>query len=230
MIKYNPGFQQDSLYRMFYEKQSTKGSKIPIIEKFKAFNFSKQYGKSKEIAIYMRLKDVNEPIFIELRNNGDVRAVLETEQPMSLDDIDETILKKAFNSLLEKLNTYLSKTGIYFNYYEGLKEESVTYNNMDYSSRVNIDSNSAPKKTFACGSYVFDVHNDLFRKKTNSIRYKRVDNYRHMESIHAFIHEVYQQNQNVKDVVDALVRNKQMSIEEAELAYIEFSNNWRKSW
>ena len=113
---------------------------------------------------------------------------------------------------------------------QGLKEESVTYNNnMDYSSRVNIDSNSAPKRRLPAGSCVFDVHNDLFRKKTNSIRYKRVDNHRHMESIHAFIHEVYQQNQNVKDVVDALVRNKQMSIEEAELAYIEFSNNY-KSW
>lgn len=228
MIKYNPGFQQDSLYRMFYEKQSTKGNKIPIIEKFKAFNFSKQYGKSKEIAIYMTVKDVKEPIFIELKNNGDLRAVLETEQPSLLDNIDETILKKAFNSLLEKLNTYLSKTGIYFNYYEGLKEENVTYNNMDYSSRVNIDSNNIPKKIFACGSYVFDVHNDLFRKKMNSIHYKRVDNYRHMESLHAFIHEVYQQNHNVKDVIDALVRNKQMSIEEAELAYIEFSNNYVK--
>ena len=228
MIKYNPGFQQDSLYRLFYEKQTTKGTKIPVIERFKSSNFSKQYGKSKEIALYIKTADINEPIFVEMKNNGDLRIITELEQPLRIEAIDNDIFKPTVNSLLEKLNKYLSKTGIYFHSYQGLHVENVHYNNIEYSSRLNVDTNIANKNTFICGSYVFDTHIDMFKKKTNRIRYKRVDNYRHMESLHAFIHEVYQKEQNVKDVVDSLMRNKQMSQEEAELAYIEFSSNYVK--
>ena len=72
-----------------------KEARSPLLKNSRLLIFPNNIIKSKEIAIYARLKDVNEPIFFtELRNNGDVRAVLETEQPMSLDDIDETILKK----------------------------------------------------------------------------------------------------------------------------------------
>ncbi len=228
MIKYNPGFQQDSLYRLFYEKQTTKGTKIPIIERFKSSNFSKQYGKSKEIALYIKPSNINEPIFVEMKKNGDLRIVVELEQPTQLDEIDDVVVKPTINSLLDKLNKYLSKTGIYFQNYKGLNRENVRYNNIDYSSRLHSHANVANKNTFVCGSYVFDTHNDMFKKKTNIIRYKRVDNYRHMESLHAFIHEIYQKEQNVKEVIDSLMRNKQMTQEEAELAYIEFSSNYVK--
>ena len=52
-IKYNPGFRRENLLRLFSDKQTFNGTKIPALSKAMIIKLIKGIGKNKTISMYL---------------------------------------------------------------------------------------------------------------------------------------------------------------------------------
>ena len=53
-IKYNPGSKKESLVRLFCNKRTKKGQKIPILSKQNILSYFKNSGKVKQLSVYIK--------------------------------------------------------------------------------------------------------------------------------------------------------------------------------
>ena len=55
-IKYNPASRQEKIYRLFTNKISKDGRKIPLLSKADVIRYGKKYGKTKSVILVLNLK------------------------------------------------------------------------------------------------------------------------------------------------------------------------------
>jgi len=51
-IKFNPGFRRENIYRLYADKITKKGEKVPYMEKNVILRLAKELGKRKIISFY----------------------------------------------------------------------------------------------------------------------------------------------------------------------------------
>jgi hypothetical protein len=56
LIKYNFSAKQDNIYRLFVDKKSTNGEKIPSLPKAQIFKLMKSIGNTKSVCIYSKFE------------------------------------------------------------------------------------------------------------------------------------------------------------------------------
>jgi hypothetical protein len=56
LIKYNPSTRQENIYRLYADKNSTDGRKIPYLKKSTIFKLMKTIGRSKSVSIHIEMK------------------------------------------------------------------------------------------------------------------------------------------------------------------------------
>ena len=73
-IKYNPGSKKESLVRLFCNKRTKTGKKIPSLNKQQILSLFKHSGKVKQISIYLQkiINTQNIECFIDLDLNGNI--------------------------------------------------------------------------------------------------------------------------------------------------------------
>ena len=64
-IKYNPSSRQENIYRLYTDKISTDGRKIPYLKKTTIFKLMKTIAKTKSVSV-----------FIEIHNNDTTQIII----------------------------------------------------------------------------------------------------------------------------------------------------------
>jgi hypothetical protein len=65
-IKYNPGSRQENIYRLYYNKITKSGKKIPLLQKGQIMTLSRQIGKQRQISLYIRDASIALSTVVEL--------------------------------------------------------------------------------------------------------------------------------------------------------------------
>ena len=56
LIKYNPGNRFENIYRLYTNKNSKRGKKIPFLSKSKIIRLRKNIGKHKQVSVYISIE------------------------------------------------------------------------------------------------------------------------------------------------------------------------------
>ena len=117
-IKYNPGFRRENVYRLYSEKISTSGKKIPFLSQNEILKLSKETGKTGQISMYM-IQD-NIQFYIHFNKDGKIIAQIVSKIPIQSSQINE-VIQKYIQPEFEKLNILLYDTGYTMEQFVGCK-------------------------------------------------------------------------------------------------------------
>ena len=223
-IKYNPGKNRENMYRLFSEKLAKNGKKIPALKESVIMKLKRELGKSNMISIYL-LREYNKrnyTVNIHFDSNAKIRMEGELYPPLLKGDLEE-FLKTAINPVIQMLKNYLYSSGYVINTFKTLSDENIEAENFKYVAVYPIEKTVDLTKMIGCINSVFDVITKDVKTGAN-LRFKRVENFKEMEAQDALIMETYKRTNDPMEVVTALMEAYQLSEQEAELRFAQYSS------
>jgi hypothetical protein len=186
-IKYNPGSKRENLYRLYSEKISKSGKKIPVLKKSQILNLSKQIGRINQISLFIQasLDSVPIEIYLDFENNGNIIVNCDLKEPINQDDILRILLGPV-NSIINETNDFLLQTGYKMNMFYSLKDDFVEIINIKYVTEISLMKPFQFVDGIGCLTSIFDLI-DTNLKKGAILRYKRVENFKKMDTINTMI-------------------------------------------
>jgi hypothetical protein len=216
LIKYNPGKELESIYRLYTNEYiSNKGLKIPSLyvengensRKIKQVSSNILY--TNRIGIYFDLKNlekspINEEMYCIIMDNGDIQIKLNCVSKYDIHQIQKIFYPVIKNQIVDIVKTFVHKKHIYN--FKSIHDNNVELNNIDviYSSSY-IDNLTF--KNLKCTSSVFSVINKSKKNNIYDLNYKRVSFYQKMNDVQSFINAKLQEAISIEEIKQLVMSN-----------------------
>ena len=207
LIKYNPASRQENIYRLYADKTSTDGRKIPYMKKANIFKLMRTIAKNKSVAIYIEKTNDNmsEGIICEFDENGFITISSEFQTLVDKNEIDK-MFRETINPIIQEIKNLLEQSGYKLNKFNSLSDENVEVRQLTYESNIKITKPLSLEKFKGCISSVFN--NESNRSSTGiDLRFKRVSNFNKVTSQEAFILEKSEQGYRGAEIIESLLEN-----------------------
>ncbi len=222
LIKFNPGKGQENVYRLYTERKSINGKKIPFLKKTLIFQLMKTIGTKKSVTIYNYGKE-KIPIIFQFNSDGIINIKIMNNKPVNLQFIQERIIY-TLNPIIKILQEKLQDTGYKFNYFDNILDKNVEIINVQYYSEIKVDNNINLTQIKSCISNIFNIKNYNLTSGI-SMRYKRVSNYNEMNAIDSSIVELIKLQYREIEIIKNIVDNYKISEELAKEKITSVINN-----
>ena len=211
LIKYNPSSRQENVYRLFTDKISTDGRKIPYLKKAAIFKLKKTIARNKSVAVFIESNNTSvagstQSFICEFDEEGYVTISSEFDKPINIQDID-TLFKSSINPIIIEIKNYLEQSGYKINTFNSLNDNNVEIKQLTYETNIKINKPLDIESFKGCISSVFINETNAFKGNTINLRFKRVANYSNFTSQEAFILEKSEQGLRGDQIIEALLEN-----------------------
>jgi hypothetical protein len=216
LIKYNPSNRQENIYRLFTDKISTDGRKIPLLKMPAINKLKKSIARNKSVSVYieMRLSDGTLQILVcDFDENGYITITTEFKEYTSLEQIDE-LFKNAVNPIIQEIKNVLEQSGYKLNKFNSLMDENIEVKQITYETQLRLKQKFSLESYKNCLSCVFT--DESIKSKKNILRFKRVSNYNKFTAQEAFILEQVNQGLNGSQIIDTLLENFKGDIDRSQ--------------
>ena len=213
LIKYNPSVKLEKVYRLYADKISTDGRKIPFLTKANIFKVMKDIGKTKSVTVYINSVADASLLTCEFEENGNISISGEFDKIVSVADID-AIIKANVNPIIQEVKNYLEQSGYTIQLYESIYNDNVSVKRLNYQSNIEITKPIKMNDFIGCITSAFVIETKDIKAKTGiNMRFKRVSNFNKFTSQEAFVIEQANQKDGLKgdEIVLALIENYRMN-------------------
>ena len=213
-IKFNPGFRRENMYRLYADKLTKKGEKVPYMKKNLILRLAKELGRKKIISFY--IYDSSLEIYVDLENTGNVKIRGIWKDATNIEEIERQLSEKA-NPILSTINTYLTASGHSIGLIESLNQPNIRVGEVTYLWKTRIRSNTIQMDKL-CLKPIFESYNkDAKLEGDNGVelRFKRVDNYRDMDVQEIYITEIFKKTNDIYEINKLFREEFNLSEEEA---------------
>jgi hypothetical protein len=215
-IKYNPGIRRENMYRLYSTKISANGKKIPVLDKSLIKRLIAKMARRDQLSIYIQGEH---DVFLSMDSKSNIEISGELPTPISSNEL-EIFLQKTVSPILDKLNHSLYSTGYVLQTYQGLRGSHIIDSRYTYEIQMKIENKIVlENQTYL--TFLMNIMSSNILKQAY-LQYKRVENFKIMDSQSAIITEVYHRTGNYRDVIEALMTNFQMTEDEAVSRYTKF--------
>ena len=216
LIKFNAGVRprKENVFRLFADKITKDGRKIPFLSKSNIYKLIKTIGRSKGVSVYIIYQETENTevysIICEFEENGNIHISCDFDNILSIEEI-ENLFKNAVNPIIEDIKLYLEQNGYSIQLFENLIDENVKIEKIDYQSIISIGNKIKLNDIIGCLTSIFIVETRDYTKGIN-MRYKRVSNFNNMTSSEAFVIEQVKQKNGLRgdSLIIALTENYKM--------------------
>jgi hypothetical protein len=213
-IKYNPGSMRENLYRLFANKLSKNGKKIPILSEQEIMRLSRKIGKGNQISMAIKMVDISEEIYIDFMETGNIRVYGDLSAPVLPTELNEYV-RNAVNPVIHTINEFLQKSGYSLKLFVDLHDEHVSVLNMKYVARMMIEEElNNLQKYIKCLSSLFVIYQPNISKVAKMV-FKRVENFKETDAKTIFIQSLYNKTDNAELIIKGIMDNFQVTNEEA---------------
>jgi hypothetical protein len=208
LIKFNPSTRQENVYRLFADKNSTDGRKIPYLKKAAIFKLKKTIARNKSVAVYIETTDdgINQSIICEFDEDGFIAISADFDTTLSINQIDD-LFRTSVNPFITEIKNFLEQSGYKLNIFNSLNDENVEIKQLTYETQIAIKKPLDIEAYKGCISSIFINETNVFKSNTMSLRFKRVANYSNFTSQEAFILEKSEQGLRGDQIIEALLEN-----------------------
>jgi len=223
-IKYNPGFRRENIYRLYSEKLSKNGKKIPYLPFSEILKLSKEIGKSGNISLLIKTIFEGSPIqlYIHFNRDGNVQIQSSLLSPITTTSLNQ-ILLQVLNPVIDNINEFLNKTGYSIRRFATLHDNYIIINNIQYTSSISITKKMDLEKYKSCISSIFAIKDtNISGADGAKLIFKRVENYQEMDPIDEFITIEKNKLTEIGDIIQALMNEFDLTQENAETRVIDF--------
>ena len=199
IIKYNPGFKIENIYKLYSSKKDIYGNKIPEISKKQAKYFKENMKKNKSISLNI-IFDTKVEVLIDIDEFGNILCSLK-KLNYNYTEIDKlnNYCKKIIDTIIKYFITLFDPTSSIYKYFNNLLQDNIKILDLNYTfdygiiKKINIDS----YKYFP-GILSFNKIDD----KINKLNYKRVSSYNKMNDIDTLITQLFKKQTDIKYIID----------------------------
>ena len=209
LIKYNSSARQENVYRLFADKISTDGRKIPYLKKATIFKLMKSIGRKKSVSIYIdtSIDNVSHTIVCEFDEDGFIEISSEFTNVVDVNKIDE-IFKEVINPIIGNVQETLEQSGYKFIKFNSLNDKTVEIKQINWETKIKITKKINLDEYIGCVSRVFINETDQFKDTADiKLRFKRVANYNKFTAQEAFILEKSSQGLRGDQIINELIEN-----------------------
>ena len=207
-IKYNQGMRRESIYRLYSEKTAVSGNKIPFLPKAEILRLSKESRKTGEITIYVK----SENLKVIFKKDGSMQVQSTPTKPITTKELDK-LLKTGLNPVIDEINGFIESTGYRIRKFESMNDPLVEVFDLKYTSSLKLERKMDISRYKSAISSVFNVVSAS--EAGADMRFKRVDNYQHMDKVDELINNEKKKHTEVYDIVMLLMEEFELSEEEA---------------
>ncbi len=207
LIKYNPSTRQENIYRIYTDKTSTDGRKIPYLKKASIFKLMKTIAKTKSVSVYIEVKQdkTQQSLVCEFDENGYITITSEFDTIVSEDDID-LLFRVSINPIINEIKNLLQQNGYNLKLFNSLRDNNIEIKQLNYVSQIKITKPIELDVYKGCISSIFNNESSEFKSGIH-LRFKRVSNFSKVSSQEAFILEKSGEGYRGPDIIDALLAN-----------------------
>ena len=218
-IKYNPGQMRENVYRLYSEKISRNGKKIPFLSETTIMQLSRKIGKKNQISMYTE----NDTI-VDFETNGNIRVYGELKKPLLPSEISD-IIRASVNPIIENINDFLSKSGYHIQSFRDIYDgDHVEVLDMKYVASMVVDNEVALQKYIKCLYGIFTIY-DAKISNPAKLAYKRVQNFQEMDVQTMYIKQIYKATEDVQVMLNAIMEQFQVSNNAAQKMFSEYLQN-----
>ncbi len=207
LIKYNPSTRQENIYRLYTEKISTDGRKIPYLKKATIFKLMKTIAKSKSVSVYIEIKkdEKSQTLVCEFDENGYITISSEFDTIVNETEID-SLFRDSINPIINEIRNLLQQSGYNLKLFNSLYDNNIEIKQLNYVSQIKISKPIELETYKGCISSVFNNESSEFKSGIH-LRFKRVSNFSKVSSQEAFILEKSGEGYRGSEIIDALLEN-----------------------
>ena len=207
LIKYNPSTRQENIYRLYTDKISTDGRKIPYLKKAIIFKLMKTIAKSKSVSVYIENKQDTtiQTIICEFDENGYITISCDFDTIVSETEID-ALFRDSINPIISEIKNLLQQSGYNLKLFNSLYDNNIEIKQLNYVSKIKISKPVELEGYKGCVSSVFNNESSEFKSGIH-LRFKRVSNFSKVSSQEAFILEKSGEGYRGSEIIDALLAN-----------------------
>jgi hypothetical protein len=205
LVKYNPSSRQENIYRLYADKLSTDGRKIPYLKKGAIFKLMREIGRSKSVAVYIETPD-SQILNCEFDEEGFITMTAEFNTIVNVQQIDD-IFRTLINPIIQEIKSTLEQSGYKLNLFNSLNDDNVEIKQMTYETNVTISKPFDIEKYKGCVSNIFINETDKNKRNKINLRFKRVANFSKFSSIEAFILEKPAQGFKGQEIIQEVLNN-----------------------
>jgi hypothetical protein len=208
-IKYNASAKIENIYRLYANKISTDGRKIPFLSKPAILKLNDSIGKTKSVSIYFNnIQHVN-LLSCEFEDNGSITITCDHKKTINIPDMDH-LIKTYVNPVIQEVKDYLEQSGYSISIFENIFSQNIEIKKIDYQSTFEIKKKIKIDKLVGCITSAFIIETKNIDDPNGiNMRFKRVANFNKMTSQEAFVVEQANQKDGLKgsELIEALVEN-----------------------
>ena len=230
LIKYHPGKRHEKMYRLYSNKLSNNGKKLPFLNKPTIIKIIKQIGGDRGVHVYIEYEYTTEKglsqkfiVICSFLKNGIIAIKSSFNVALSVTDINE-ILYNSTENVMSIVREYFEQSGYNFAEFSSIDSDNVNIVNMEYVANISMTKKLNLMKTSRCLTNIFNIVNSDISQGI-VMRLKRVSNYNEMDSQEAYIIEKINYGSREQEIVEGLVDNYQMKPQEARIKLSEFVNS-----
>ena len=223
-IKFNPGPKKETIFRLYADRTTTNGKKIPYLTKTEISNLNFTLAKKISVAMhihYKQKKDGIDTIECVFNENGSITIQMEIIDVKEGTKHIEEAVRDHVNGIINKVKNLLEQHGYNFDTFDTLEDDNITIDNILYQSYLSIKKIDIAKN-LGCLSSIVNLIDDNLSTTGIRMRFKRVSNFDKMDSIEAFITELTMNDKRKKTILEALEHNFSLEKAEAEKKYMEW--------
>lgn len=219
-IKYNPGKKREKMYRLFANKSTINGKKIPYLTKSKLNKLANNIAREKSVGLYI---DADSSTFVsEFDTDANLKVTMTTEAAQTLESAAK-IAGEKLNPVLEQINTFIEQSGYSYKYFERFEDGLVEIVNMKYIEYLETDKPFLLEKYMKCLKTIFSVSEGNLVKGIE-MDYKRVDYYVEGSKIEKFIRRLLTENRSADEIIAIVGENFDVSLQEARDVLLKILN------
>lgn len=217
-IKYNPGQMRENVYRLYSEKISRNGKKIPVMSETQIMQLSRKIGKKNQISMY-----IENDIVVDFENNGDIKIHGELKKPLSPEELSQK-LSTSVNPIIDNINDFLNKSGYNIRKFNTIYDDEIEVLDMKYTASMVVENELALQKYIKCLHAVFIIHDSKISNPAK-LSYKRVQNFHTMDAEHTYIKSIYKTNDDPAVIIRSIMEQFQLSQSGAQKLFAEYLEN-----
>jgi hypothetical protein len=217
-IKYNPGQMRENIYRLYSEKISRNGKKIPFLSETAIMQLSRKIGKRNQISMY-----TENDITVDFESNGNIRVYGELKRPILPSELTE-IIRTSVNPIIHSINDFLNKSGYDIREFHDIYDDSVEVLDMKYIASITVDNEVSLQKYIKCLYGIFTIY-DANISHPAKLSYKRVQNFHEMDEQTLFIKQIYKATEDVSAMINSIKEQFQVSDNAAQKMFADYLQN-----
>ena len=226
-IKFNPEKGRENIYRIYCNKLSKDGRKIPFVPigekdtntKANINTLKNVLGKRQSVSIFINNEE-SKFSSCEFFENGNIQIYCEFKTITDIDTI-ETYIRNHINPILDEAKIYMEQNGYNIQLFNSFSEENIIINGIDFQSNSIVKKTLQKLNLSPIINYItpiFIVDNP--QGSVINMRFKRVNNFNNVTSQEAFILDFYNfyegDFQSAKEeLIQLLMLNYNLTIEQA---------------